>query len=345
MKTLHLISAFAVLCQCLGPVRASSLFDFSFRRFLDTHQKSYDSLSEAVYRQGIFYENMKYIDMMNKESQNGVVYGMNQFGDLTAEEFDSLFKGRSNTTTLVGKTRSCKMFDGTLEGITPTDLPDAWDWRDYGAVTPVKNQGQCGSCWSFSATGAMEGAWAISTGRRLELSEQQIMDCSKLYGNFGCNGGLMDNAFEYAIDYGMCAEDAVPYTAEDGTCTSTVSECTKLATFGYCMDVPENDQLMLKRAVFSTPVSVSIEADTRTFQFYKSGVLDSSSCGTTLDHGVLAVGYGIDSVTGQEYWVVKNSWGEDWGQDGYVYIGRSDSTSDEGVCGIAKDASFIVADP
>ena len=152
----------------------------------------------------------------------------------------------------------------------------------------------------------MEGAWAISTGQLVNLSEQQLMDCSKIYGDFGCNGGLMDHAFDYAIDNGMCLDEEIPYTAKDGDCTDQVKNCQTVATFDYCMDVPANNELMLKSAVYQNPTSVSIEADTRTFQFYSSGVLDSTSCGTQLDHGVLAVGYGEEG--GQKYWIVKNSW-------------------------------------
>jgi C1A family cysteine protease len=139
----------------------------------------------------------------------------------------------------------------------------------------------------------------------------------------------------------MCLDDSVPYTAKDGDCTSDVQDCEKVATFEYCMDVPANNELMLKSAVYQNPTSVSIEADTRTFQFYSSGILDSTACGTTLDHGVLAVGYGEEG--GQKYWTVKNSWGSDWGENGYIRIARSDSTNTEGICGIAMDASFIVA--
>jgi C1A family cysteine protease len=241
------------------------------------------------------------------------------------------------TSLLRGKTK-CSQYSYQEQTV-----PSSIDWRELGAVTPVKDQGQCGSCWSFSATGAMEGAWAITTGNLVSLSEEQLVDCSKKYGNLACNGGLMDNAFQYAIDNGMCVESDYPYTASSGSSGSSGScqtKCDPEVTITGCADVPANNQLALKEAVSFGPVSIAIEADQRIFQSYSSGVITSSTCGTELDHGVLIVGYGTEN--GVDYWLVKNSWSTTWGDEGYVKIERSDSTNDIGICGIAAQPSFPI---
>jgi C1A family cysteine protease len=181
----------------------------------------------------------------------------------------------------------------------------------------------------------MEGAWAIAKGQLIDLAEQELVDCAGLkYGSMGCNGGQMEGAFKFIIENGQCAASSYPYTAKDGSCHS----CSAVAHATSCYDVKPNDQLSLKAAVAKQPIAVAIEADTKYFQSYSGGVLTSSSCGTSLDHGVLAVGYGEEN--GQKYWLVKNSWGTSWGDQGYVKIGRSESTNDAGICGIAMDPSF-----
>jgi C1A family cysteine protease len=226
--------------------------------------------------------------------------------------------------------------DTALLRVNKASLPTSVDWTKKGAVTPVKNQGQCGSCWAFSATGAVEGAHAIKTGKLISVSDQQLVDCSGSYGNQGCNGGLMDSAFKYIIQNGgVCAEADYPYTASDDSCKS--SQCKSVASIDGFYDVPVNNEDALQAAVAKQPVAVAIQADQTCFQFYSSGVL-TCTCGSQLNHGVLAVGYGNEG--GLDFWNVKNSWGNTWGLNGYIKLERGANTGRSGKCGIQAAASY-----
>ncbi|KAA0148375.1 hypothetical protein FNF29_06762 [Cafeteria roenbergensis] len=291
--------------------------------------RAYGTTEEETMRFNVFRQNAAKVVAHNSKGLSWTM-GLNQFADLTEEEFAAKYIGGFRPST------GPKNYE--LSHLRAVDLPSSIDWSTKGAVTPIKNQGQCGSCWAFSTTGSTEGISFISTGKLPSLSEQQLVDCSGSYGNQGCNGGLMDNAFQYIIaNGGLCSEEAYPYEAQDGTCRS--SSCKSVATISGYKDVPQDSDNAMMSAVAQQPVSVAIEADQSSFQFYTGGVLTSNNCGTALDHGVLVVGYGSES--GSDFYKVKNSWGASWGLKGYILLGRGSSyNGGKGQCGVLMQPSY-----
>ena len=273
----------------------------------------------------VFIKNYKLINEVNNR-QSRYQLGLNKFSGMSIEEFVGKFTGfKGLSTDERHVTRSMVR-----------SLPTAVDWRDYGAVNPVKNQGGCGSCWAFSATAAIEGAWQISKNSLLDLSEQQMVDCSWLQGNQGCNGGWMNNAFKYIQKAGGQQINAdYPYTAVDGFCKfKSAKAIAKITTYN---DIAKNDCDTLLQYTSQGPVSVAI-AVTDSVMHYKSGVYDDVSCGTGLNHAVNLIGYGTDSTTFQKFYLVRNSWGVDWGEAGYIRMDRSKMPT-TGICGICMVAS------
>lgn len=304
----------------------------AFQEWMHTHGKSYHHY-EFQFRWQIWRDNFFWIEEFNSKGNASHTVAMNQFGDLTADEFGKIYKGfvyehdPSTKVPLLPTTHE-------LFGV---DIPDNFDWRTKGAVTHVKNQGQCGSCYSFSATGATEGAYFLANNKLVSLSEQNIVDCSHSFGNNGCNGGLMDNAFKYIIqNHGIDTEGSYPYTARVGQCKfSSHNVGAQLTSYA---DVPSGDEKALLAAASKQPVSVGIDASHSSFQFYSTGVYHEPQCSSRrLDHGVLVVGWG--NLNGDDYWIVKNSWGETWGQKGYILMARNKNNN----CGIATAASYPVA--
>jgi C1A family cysteine protease len=303
-----------------------------FTGFLKKFEKKYESLEALEKRFDIFRQNLKEIFEHNAIHERNYTMGVNQFTDLTPEEFKADYAGGLLGSKV--EKSSCKAY--SPKGVV---VPDAWDWREHGAVTPVKNQGQCGSCWAFSTTGSLEGAWFLANNVLPSLSEQQLVDCSTAEGNQGCNGGLMDYGFEYIVkNKGITTEAAYPYTATGPNACVAAGKPVAATMLGY-KDVPVNSETALETAIAQTPVSVAVEADQSVFQFYSGGVMDSA-CGTQLDHGVLAVGYG--TLGGKDYYLVKNSWGASWGANGYILLGRGAKFNPSGQCGIQMAASYPV---
>lgn len=295
----------------------------SWTEFKSQHGRVYTSQEESS-RRAIFEANVKIIEEVNSK---GLPYrfGVNHLSDWTEEEYRGLFGyiPRNIPETNHLGTHS-------PNGVAP--LPSI-DWVAKGAVTPVKNQGQCGSCWSFSTTGGLEGAWFVATKKLVELSEQELVDCSH-NGNNGCNGGLMDYAFTFLESHNVCTESGYPYHASDGSCKLPCANpaIPRGGVTGY-KDV--RGEVDLLSAIQDRPISIAVDAESG-WQSYQGGVL-TSECGQQLDHGVLAVGYGKDGAN--DYWKIKNSWGTGWGEKGYIRILRGINA-----CGIGNSASYPLVD-
>jgi len=312
----------------------------SFQQWSRVNGKVYQP-TERDYRESVYNQNLAKIRKHNAGNHSWTM-GANKFADLTADEFAGKYIGGVNQNLmpkrfLRGQAQpSNNTFEFAL-GANPASV----DWTAKGAVTPVKNQEQCGSCWAFSTTGSVESAWFLKNGNLPELSEQQLVDCSTAEGNDGCNGGLMDYGFEYIIkNKGITTEAAYPYTATGPNACKAKGLPVAATLTGY-KDVPVNSEMALETAIAQQPVSVAVEADQSVFQLYTGGVMDSA-CGTQLDHGVLAVGYGTDATSGKEYFKVKNSWGADWGDKGYILLARGAKFNPAGQCGIQMAASFPI---
>ena len=328
----------ATLTTTLDPV---ATIEARFDRWLATHGKAYACPKERAKRLAIFADNAEFVRVHNEAHAAGKKshwLGLNHLADLTREEFKHMLGYDASKKRVESSSPPVDAANWEYADVTP---PETMDWVSRGAVTPVKNQGQCGSCWAFSTVGAVEGVVAVKTGDLISLSEQELVSCAKIGGNNGCKGGLMDNGFEWIVENrGVDDEEDWGYLAKDRRCNWFKKRRAKAASIDGFKDVPRNDEDALKKAVSQQPVAVAIEADHREFQLYSGGVFDGE-CGTNLDHGVLVVGYGYDgeSAGHKHYWTVKNSWGAKWGEEGYIRIARG-GMGPAGQCGVAMQASY-----
>lgn len=293
-----------------------------FEGYIATYKRNYNTESEYNYRKAIFQQNK---DLIEAENAKGHSYtlAVNQFADLTLEEFKAM-QGLTPRDSTYTRPKGQATFSEVNH--------DSIDWTTLGDVTPVRNQASCGSCWAFSAVAAMESANAVAGKGLIDLSEQQLVDCDKK--SSGCRGGEMFNAFQYYQKNGACSRESYPYTARDGTCKDKTCTVVIPPISSYILVEKDNSDLIHSNLA-AAPLSLGICAGNTVWQFYSSGVVDSKSCGSRLDHGVLLVGY----CSVADAWKVKNSWGTGWGEKGFIRIKDDHGTNTAGICGINEEIS------
>ncbi|NP_001080822.1 cathepsin S precursor [Xenopus laevis] len=323
----------AIALTATVKARINPALDNHWLLWKNTHSKEYEDETEDLQRRITWEKNLDFVNMHNLEYSMGMhtyELGMNHLADMTSEEMKSKLTGLILPPHSERKAKFSSQRNGTFGG----KVRDSIDWRDKGCVSDVKNQGGCGSCWAFSAVGALEGQLMLKTGKLVSLSPQNLVDCASKYGNKGCSGGFMTSAFQYVIDNnGIDSDSYYPYHAMDEKChyelAGKASSCVK-----YTEIVPGTEDNLKQALGTIGPISVAIDGTRPTFFLYKSGVYSDPSCSQEVNHGVLAIGYG--TLNGQDFWLLKNSWGTYYGDKGFVRIARNKGN----LCGVASYTSY-----
>ncbi|XP_060190013.1 zingipain-2-like [Lycium barbarum] len=300
------------------------------------HGRTYENDAEKAKRLNIFKENVKFIESFNKNGTKPYKLGINEFADLTSEEFIKYYTTHGLNKFSSKSQQSSPAIFSSFKYENRSDVPSIMDWRKSDAVTNVKHQGQCGCCWAFAAVGALEGANKLSTGKLISLSEQELLDCTT--ENNGCYGGLITTAYDFIVkNGGIALESNYPYEEYQDSCRSAQEGMDSTVKMSRYETLPSSESALLKVAS-QQPVSIGI-AVTEEFHMYQSGIYDGS-CDDQLNHAVTIIGYGTNE-DGTKYWLIKNSWGTSWGENGYMKLAR-DTGIEGGLCGITTLASYPI---
>lgn len=327
MRVFYLVYLVAFPACC----HSSFTLNRAWKEWKDKHEKDYDNKTELSIRRAVWEKNLEKIWIHNQEAAAGkhsFTLGLNHLADMTADEVNEKLNGLKPEE--LSEARNV-----TLKGLSGLDVPTSVDWRERGLVSAVQNQGMCGSCWAFSSVGALEGQMSKLTGVLVQLSPQNLMDCSVTDGNHGCKGGYISKSYSYIIrNNGIDSEHFYPYEHQTGSCRYSVR-----GKAGHCSNfhvLPRGDERVLQSVVASVgPVAVAVNAMLPSFHLYKGGIFYDPNCSPRgINHAVLVVGYGTDK--GQDYWLVKNSWGATWGENGYIRMARNRNNA----CGIASFAVY-----
>jgi len=331
---------FALIFLSVASILVSSTRDATeylqlWTQFKQTHNKIYLTTEEESNRHSIFISNVDRIDQLNHDRNPRTYYAINQFTDMTRPEIMAYFNHPDFKAHHDRNSADRMGISADRLGISADSIPDAVDWREKGAVTPIGNQGQCGSSPYWSSIVSMEGAWAIAGHPLANLSVQQIIDCSSSLGNYGCGGGEMTYSFQYILNTGSETAEDYPYTGNDDSCHFNAQKIK--AKFSSYKNIPEGDEAAFTEALAMVPVAAAVNAADNGFEFYQSGIYDSPTCDQTGPcHGIGVVGYGSNDQG--EYYILKNTWGTTWGIKGYMLLARNKGN----MCSIASYGSYIV---
>ncbi|XP_055906562.1 cathepsin L-like [Eupeodes corollae] len=341
MKLIIIVLSCLIFAESLESFQIN--IDGDWNLFKVKYGKHYKNEAEENYRMKTFFENKDKIEKHNEKYAKGLVsftLGLNKYADLLYDEFYNYVNGYNSSNENNQYIRKTMPEEG-IDYVSPLNftLPKSINWTERGAVTPVKEQGYCGSCWAFSAVGALEGQNFIHNGVLTSLSVQNLIDCTTDYGNSGCNGGFTRQAYRYVkYNGGIDTEEAYPYKGVDGAVCNFNKSSIAATDRGY-VDLPIGDESKMMEAVASVgPLAAVINVNRESLQFYKSGVFDEAECHSSLEYGnhsVLCVGYGTDE-NGNDYWIIKNSWGDTWGEGGFIKMSRNKNNQ----CGIANDVNY-----